>query len=94
MGRILLELSDNLVQALKVPESEAVERLSRELAVRLYQKRLASFGKAREIARMTAWEFHDLLAAEGIERTYDVEELRKDIMTIERIEGTQYEGGK
>lgn len=82
----VLEISDELAHALKVPEPELVERLRRELAVRLYQKRLAPFGKAMEIAGMTWWQFHDLLGTEGIERTYDMDELERDIKTIEKLE--------
>jgi predicted HTH domain antitoxin len=42
------------------------EELRRELAVYLFQQGRLSFGKAREMADMTAWAFQQLLGARGI----------------------------
>lgn len=68
-----------------MPPGEQIARLHRELAVRLYQKGLLSFGKARELAGMSKWEFHLLLGEEGIVRRYDVEELEEDLKTLEAL---------
>jgi predicted HTH domain antitoxin len=35
---------------------------------------------------MTKWEFHELLAREGILRSYDEEEFEKDLKTLETLE--------
>jgi len=64
-------------EALRVPAGERERRLHHELAVRLYEKRLLPLGKARELAGMEKWEFLELLAAEGVVRSYDLEELRR-----------------
>lgn len=82
MDKVTLEIPGELVEALRVPPEEHQARLRRELAVRLYQKRLLSFGKARELAGMSEWEFHLLLGEEGILRRYDTEELEEDLKTL------------
>ena len=48
MAQLSIEISDELLQAIKLPAAEASTRLRRELALRLYEKGLLSFGKARE----------------------------------------------
>jgi predicted HTH domain antitoxin len=83
---LLLEISNEVAESLQLPPSERLSRVKRELAIRLYQKRLLSFGKARELAQMTKWEFHSLLGDEAIERNYDLEELESDLNTLEQLE--------
>lgn len=85
MARIVVEVPDPVVEALRVPPGEAAARLRQELAVRLYEKGILSFGKARELARMSWWEFHELLGKEQIARSYDVEELEADLETLEQL---------
>lgn len=85
MGKMVLEISDELAEALRVPPEEKLARLRQELAVRLYQKGLLPFGKARELAGMSKWEFRVLLGDEGIVRRYDVEELKEDLRTLEAL---------
>lgn len=85
MRAITLELPADLRDALRVPVAEQEARLRRELAIRLYEKGLLSFGKARELAGLSKWAFHELLAAEGIVRHYDLEELEADLATLEAL---------
>ena len=85
VDKMILEIPAELKQALRVPPEEQLARLRRELAVRLYQKDLLSFGKARELAGMSKWEFHFLLGEEGIVRRYDAEELEEDLRTLESL---------
>ncbi len=85
MDKMTLEIPGELVEALRVPPEEHQARLRQELAVRLYQKGLLSFGKARELAGMNKWEFHLLLGDEGIVRRYDMEELEEDLKTLEAL---------
>ena len=82
MAKVTLEISDDLLQALRLPPDEKLPRLRWELAVRLYEKGLLSFGKARELAQMSKWEFHFLLSREGVIRHYDLEELEQDLSTL------------
>ncbi|NMF85301.1 UPF0175 family protein [Nodosilinea sp. P-1105] len=85
MSKLTLEISSELAEALRLPEDERLTRLQQELAIRLYQKGLLSFGKARELASLSKWEFHELLSQEGIERSYDEEELESDLATLEAL---------
>jgi len=85
MKQVSINIQEDLVQAIRVPASEVPSRLKRELAVRLYEKGLLTFGKARELAEMPRWAFHDLLGEEGIERRYDMEELEDDLKTLEEL---------
>ena len=82
---LTIEMTEDVARAVRLPESEARERLPRELAVRLYEKRLLGFGKARALAGMTYWEFHDLLGKEGVPRNYDTEEFEKDLVTLQGL---------
>lgn len=86
MKELILEIPADLVEALRMPPEEQRARLLRELGLRLYQKGLLSFGKARELAGMTKWEFHQLLGEEGIPRRYDLEELEADLQTLESLD--------
>ena len=86
MPKVMVEVSEELVEAMKLPPEEVPLRLKRELAVRLYEKGLLGFGKARELAGMSKWEFQQLLGEEGILRSYDVEELERDLKTLEELE--------
>lgn len=83
--QITVEIPDSTTQAIKLPEEEITERLHVELAIRLYRKKLLNFGKARELAKMTYWDFYELLGKEGIERDYNVDDLNEDLQTLERI---------
>lgn len=85
MSKLILEISDDLAEALQLPPAERLPRVRQELAVRLYHKGILSFGKARELAQMNKWEFHWLLGQEGIERSYDLEELETDLVTLESL---------
>ena len=85
MPQLNLEIPEELIQSLKLPRDEVPARLKRELALRLYEKGLLSFGKARELAGMTRWEFSRLLGEEGIPRHYDFEEFDRDIRTLEEL---------
>ena len=68
MEKITLEFPADLAEALRLPAAEQPSRLRQELAIRLYQKGLLSFGKARELAAMGKWEFHQLLVSGRINR--------------------------
>ncbi len=86
MGHLAIQIDDEVLQALKIPAGETGARLRRELALRLYEKGLLTAGKARELAQMSRWAFHDLLGEEGICRRYDTEELESDLRTLETLE--------
>jgi len=85
MAQLCFEIPDDMLQAMKLPPGETHIRLRCELAIRLYEKGLLSFGKARELAHLNRWEFHELLGKEGITRRYDVKEFDEDLKTLKEL---------
>ncbi|AEM39028.1 hypothetical protein Pyrfu_1165 [Pyrolobus fumarii 1A] len=81
LKRIVIEVPENL----RVPPGEIEERLKIELALRLYEKGIASLGQARRIAGLSKWSFLELLAKEGIPMRYGEEELREDLEVARRL---------
>jgi len=67
------------------PSCELEERLRVELALRLYEKGIASLGQARRIVGLSKWDFLELLAREGIPLRYGEEELREDLEVARRL---------
>ena len=61
------------------------EELRRELAVYLFQQGKLSFGKAREMADMTAWAFQQLLGSRRIPVHYGVEDYEQDLITLKEL---------
>ena len=78
-GKIQLEIPEGVVRALKLPPEEVQEELRKELALALYERGVLSFGKARELAGMTRWQFHELLGKRRIARHYGEEDLTEDL---------------
>ncbi len=68
-------------EVLHVTHMTPVE-LKRELAIALFQQNKLSFGKARELAEMTVWDFQQLLGTRGINLHYDIEEYEQDLATL------------
>ncbi len=85
MSSVTLELPSDAVEALRLPPGEEQSRLKRELAIRLYEKSLLSFGKARELAGLTKWQFHELLGDEHIPRHFNADDLQDDLRTLEKL---------
>ncbi len=85
MATLMLEIPEEVVDGLRVPEGEALARMRLELAARLYEKELLSFGKARDLAQLDYWAFSEFLAQEGILRHYDVRELEEDLATLGQL---------
>lgn len=55
------------------------------MAVHLYSQGRLSVGKARELAGMSLWEFHQLLASRRISPHYDETDLDQDLATLREI---------
>lgn len=60
------------------------EELAVEMAVHLFQIDRLSFGQAARMAAMNHLEFQKLLGSRQISLHYDVEELRKDVETLQK----------
>jgi len=82
MKTVCIEISEKIIFSLKIPNSELQERLRTELAIRLYQKGILGFGKARELAGLHKWDFQKMLTKENVAVNYDSDELEKDLETV------------
>jgi len=80
---ILLEVKiiipESIKSSLKIPPDEIDKRLKIELAIRLYEKGIASFGVARRIAELSKWEFIEILTRERIPIHYSEIDLQEDL---------------
>ncbi|GIX47766.1 MAG: hypothetical protein KatS3mg131_1977 [Candidatus Tectimicrobiota bacterium] len=77
MKKIRLEIPEEVARALKLPLEEIEQELRKELALALYGRGVLSLGKARELAGLTRWQFHELLGQRRIARHYTEEELAR-----------------
>jgi len=77
--KLQLEIPEEVVRALKLPPEEVQQELCKELALALYERGVLSLGKARELAGMTRWQFHELLGQRRIARHYTEEDLTEDL---------------
>jgi predicted HTH domain antitoxin len=77
--KLLLEIPENIVQGMHLPEQEVPPRLRLELAVSLYSQNILSFGKAAELSGLDRFRFSEILAAREISRHYTEEELTQDL---------------
>lgn len=85
MGKIIIEIPDTIARNAKIPLQEVGIQFKQELALRLYERRILSFGRARELAGLSKWEFHRLLGKARIARNYDLEEFESDMRTVEKL---------
>ncbi len=74
-----LSIPDSVAQAIRLPEKYREQNLLIELAVALYAQEALSFGKARELAGMSTYEFSQLLGRREIPRHYGASELEDDL---------------
>jgi predicted HTH domain antitoxin len=79
MERMMLEVPEEVVEAIKLPPREVEQELLRELAVALYRRGVLSLGKARVLAQMTRWEFEEYLGHRGVSRHYGQADLAEDL---------------
>ncbi len=78
---VSFEVPREVLRASRMTEDE----LRRELALHLFEQDKLSFGKARELAEMSVWDFQQLLGSRGIPVHYDVEAYVKDRETLKRL---------
>lgn len=76
---VVLEIPDQVAQAIRLPVSEQQASLMTELAVALYAREILSFGKARELTPLNRVEFGRLLGRRGIPRHYTEQDMEDDI---------------
>ncbi|GBE16835.1 hypothetical protein BMS3Abin15_00659 [bacterium BMS3Abin15] len=79
MKELTISVPEDILEAVKLPPDEKEKEILKELALALYSRGVLSLGKARMLAKMTKWEFEDLLGQRKILRHYGQEELEEDI---------------
>ncbi len=79
MPKLLVEIPEDVSDALRLPPGEQERELRRELALALYQRGILAFGKSRRLAGMNTREFDQLLGERKVARHYTEEDLRDDI---------------
>jgi predicted HTH domain antitoxin len=84
MPGITIALSEDVVGAARIPHDELERELRKELAVALFARRILSAAKARKLAKLTVWQFSQLLSEHELETDYDEAELTEDLSYVHR----------
>jgi len=83
---VVIEIPADILTGIRIPiNQDPKKRLKIELALRLYERGLASFGVARKICGLSKGEFMELLIREKIPLHYDKEELEHDAKVAEKL---------
>jgi predicted HTH domain antitoxin len=83
---ITLEISQDLLAALKMGAADLAQNIRNLAAIGFYQDKRLSLGKAAQLAGMNRLLFMDLLATKGIVIfDYDQSELATDLEGIEKL---------
>lgn len=78
---VSFEIPKEVLRASRLTEDE----LRRELALHLFEQDKLSFGKARELAEMSVWDFQQFLGSRGISVHYDVGAYESDRETLRQL---------
>ena len=80
MGKDLtLVIPGEVLDALRLPPDEVEKEFLQELAVALYRRNVLPLGKTQALARMTRWEFEELLGQRRVPRHYTELDLEEDV---------------
>ncbi len=60
-------------------------RIYKGIAISFYKKGLLGLGKASELAEMNRFDSMRLLAKEGVNMNYDIEEFNEDLKTTDKL---------
>ena len=77
-----VEIPEDILESARMTRGE----LKTEIAVLLYSQGRLSFGKARELAQMSHWEFRQLLGSRHLSPHYGEEELDRDMSVAGQIQ--------
>ncbi len=76
---LTLEIPGNVVDALRLPELEKLQRLRLELAVSLYSQGILGLGKSAQLANLSRDDMNHVLAERNVPMHYGPEELAEDL---------------
>lgn len=82
---IMVSFPKAVLLASNISEKNASMEIKKELALHLFENKTLSFGKARQLASLTKWEFMDLLREKKIPLHYDIKEYEEDLETLKEI---------
>lgn len=77
----MLEIPEEILDSARL----TMDELKVEIAVSLYTQGRLSIGKARDLAEMSLWRFRQLLASRQISPQFDVDDLTKDVETLQKL---------
>jgi len=80
-GTASIEIPREIIRSTRMTPQE----LKQILAVSLYQQGKLSFGKAREMAGMTVWDFQQLIGSRDITVHYNIEDYEEDLQTLRSL---------
>ena len=75
---LVLEIPDQISQAMRLPLVDQQQQLMLELAVALYARGILSLGKSSELTALNKVEFGQLIGKRGIPRHYTIHDLEDD----------------
>lgn len=79
MPKLVVEIPQDVVSALRVPPEDAEREVRKELALALYARKMLPLGKARRLAGISRRDFEALLGERRIPRAYTQEDLDDDL---------------
>lgn len=79
MTSLTLEVPQEVVEAMRLPQAEIEAELRKELAVILYKRGVLSLGKARLLAQLTRRDFIELLGQRDVPRHFTEDDLNADL---------------
>ncbi len=83
--KVVVEFPEDVIKILNIPKDELSSELKTQIALFFYEKGKLSFGKARELAGLSVWEFMEKLKENQIPLKYDVEDFKEDLETVKKL---------
>jgi predicted HTH domain antitoxin len=87
----IIDLPEELylsLSAVGLTRAKLVQESRRLLALKFYQGKILSFGKAAELSGLSKWDFMDYLGENEIPVIdYDEDELKRELRSVDRIKG-------
>ena len=81
---LTLEIPGEILDTMRLPPDQIRQELLQELALALYRRGVLPSGKAQILARVTRWEFEELLKRRQIPRHYTEVDLESDLAYAHR----------
>lgn len=76
-----LVIPDEVLRSTRMTEADLLQ----ELAIALFQQEKLTLGQASKLAHTSQSEFMHVLSSRKISLHYDVEDLREDVRTLQRL---------